>query len=66
MISYKPFYKTLKQQNFTEYKLVKEYDFSPNIFYRMKCGKNISTKTINTLCQILNCQVNDIIEFDKD
>lgn len=65
MITYKPFYKTLKRNHFTEYKLVQEYGFSPNIFYRMKKGENISTKTLNSLCEILNCDVDGIIKYEK-
>lgn len=63
MISYSPFYRTLKSGGVTEYHLVNKYSFSPNIFYRMRHGKNISTKTINSLCEILNCNVSDIIEY---
>lgn len=66
MITYEPFYATLKAKNMSEYKLVKEHGFSPNIFFRMKHGENISTKTVNSLCEILNCTVSDIIIYKKD
>lgn len=63
MISYEPFYKTLKSQNVTEYNLIYKQGFSANILHRMKHGKPISTKTLDTLCFILNCSVSDVLEY---
>ncbi len=40
--------------------------FSANILYRMKHGKNITVKTLDTLCFILDCEVSDIIKYVKD
>nr|WP_319489701.1 helix-turn-helix transcriptional regulator [uncultured Caproiciproducens sp.] len=66
MISYKPFYNTLFQKSITEYQLIFKYGFSSNILYRMKHGKAITMKTLDTLCFILNCEVSDVIEHLKD
>ncbi|WP_050696841.1 helix-turn-helix domain-containing protein [Anaeromassilibacillus senegalensis] len=66
MISYAPFYRTLKVKRFTEYQLIKQYRFSANILFRMKQGKNITLKTLNTLCAILDCRVEDIVCFVQD
>lgn len=66
MISYAPFYRTLKRKSFTEYQLIKQYRFSANILFRMKQGKNITLKTLNTLCTILDCRVEDIVTFMSD
>ena len=66
MIIYDPFYATLKKKKFTEYKLVNEFGFSPNTFYRIKRGEHISTRTINTLCRVLDCSVSDIIKYVKE
>lgn len=32
----------------------------------MKHGKNITMKTLDTLCSILECDVSDVIEYVKD
>ncbi|MCL2628499.1 MAG: helix-turn-helix domain-containing protein [Oscillospiraceae bacterium] len=66
MISYAPFYKTLLNKNITEYQLIFKHGFSANILHRMKHGKAINTKTLDTLCFILNCNVSDVIEYEED
>ena len=55
MISYAPFYRTLLEKG-----------VSANILHRMKHGKTITLKTLDTLCFILNCSVSDIIEYIPD
>lgn len=54
MISCEPLYNTLKKKNISTYKLIKEYNI------------RISTVTLNDLCNILNCNVQDIMTFIKD
>lgn len=66
MISYKPFYRTLLTKNITEYYLVKVGGISANTLHRMKHGDPITTKTIDKLCEILECNVIDIIEYKDD
>ena len=66
MISYKPFYETLFKKNITEYNLIYKQGFSANTLYRMKRGKPISTKTLASLCDALDCRVEDIICFVKE
>lgn len=63
MISYEPFWKTLEQSDENWYSLVTRHHLSPNTLHRMKEGYNISTQTINDLCRILNCRVEDIILY---
>lgn len=66
LISYEPFYKTLELKNITEYQLIFKHGFAANTLHRMKHGHAISTKTLDTLCFILNCTVPEIIEYKKD
>ena len=65
MISYKPFYDTLLRKNITEYHLIYKEGISANTLYRMKKGEAITTKTLDTLCFILDCEVSDILYHDK-
>ncbi|MCM1288180.1 MAG: helix-turn-helix domain-containing protein [Clostridium sp.] len=65
MISYKPFYETLLHRNITEYELIFKYGLSANTLHRMKKGEAITTKTLDTLCYILDCDVSDILLHDK-
>ncbi len=63
MISYEPFWKTLKDRNITTYTLITKYDISSATIDRMKKGNGISTMKIDDFCRILNCKVSDIIEY---
>ncbi len=66
MISYEPFYKTLKEKNMTTYKLITHYNISRSLIDRLKHNKPITTVTLNDLCKILDCRVDDIIMYIKD
>ena len=66
MISYAPFYRTLLEKNVTEYQLIFKQGFSANTIHRMKHGQAITIKTLDELCFILDCRVEDIIEYVKD
>lgn len=65
VISYSPFFQTLLKKNMTEYQLIFKEGISANTLHRMKKGLPITTKTIDTLCFILDCEVDDIIVHDK-
>ncbi|MBQ8784144.1 MAG: helix-turn-helix transcriptional regulator [Clostridia bacterium] len=66
MISYKPFYKTLKSRNMSTYKLIKDHNISRSLLDRLKHDKPISTVTLNDLCKILECRVEDIIVYIEE
>ena len=65
MISYKPFYETLIRKNITEYQLIFKEGISANTLHRMKKGLPITTKTLDVLCFVLDCNVEDILMHDK-
>ena len=66
MISYAPLYKTLKEKGISTYKLINTYNLSRSLIDRLKHNKPITTVTINDLCSILNCKVEDIMIYIKD
>ena len=66
MISYKPFYNTLFKKGLTEYHLIFKQGFSANTLHRIKKGEAITTKTLDALCYVLECEVSDIIKFEKE
>lgn len=63
MISYQPFWDTLLRKNRTEYWLIFKQGISPNTLHRMKQHKAITTNTLDTLCEILDCEVSDILKY---
>ncbi len=66
MISYEPFYRTIKAKNISTYKLIMQYGISRSLIDRLKHNKPISTVTLNDLCTILNCKTEDIVEYIPD
>lgn len=65
LISYKPLIETMKRKNITEYNLIFKQGLSANTIHRIKKGLPITTETLDTLCFILDCEVQDILEHDK-
>ncbi len=66
MITYDPFYKTLKEKNISTYKLINTYNVSRSLLDRLKHNKPISTVTLNDLCSILQCDICDIIQYVEE
>ncbi len=66
MISYEPLYKTMKEKGFTTYKLINEYGISRSLIDRLKHNRPITTVTLNDLCTILDCKVEDVMVYIKD
>ena len=66
MISYFPFYNTIKEKNISTYKLINTYGISRSLLDRLKHNKPISTVTIDDLCKILSCRVEDMLVFVPD
>lgn len=63
MIDYSPFWKTLDASNENWYTLTNKHNMSHSTLHRLKHNKDISTKTINDLCRILNCNIEDIVRY---
>jgi len=61
IISYEPLWKTMKEKGITTYTLIKKYSFSKGTLDSLKQGRNISTSTLDDLCSILNCNVEDVL-----
>lgn len=66
MISYEPFYKTLQKKGISTYKLITEYHISRSLLDRLKHDRPISTVTLNDLCEILQCNVDDILVYKAE
>lgn len=66
MIVYDPLWATMKRRGITTYTLIKDYSFSRGTLDSLKQNRNISTATLNDLCRILSCKVDDILEYIPD
>ena len=65
MIKYDRLWQTLKEKKISQYSLQKDYGVDKAQLYRLR-NNQIKTITINNLCRILNCKVEDIMEYVPD
>ena len=63
MVSYRPFWQTLQQSTETTYTLIKNHHISGSTLDKLRKNKPLNTTTINDLCRILNCRVEDVMEY---
>ena len=66
MISYEPFWQTLHQKDISTSQLIYEYGILPDTIQRLRSNKTVTTKTLNTLCSVIGCQISDIVTFVPD
>ena len=57
--------KTMKEKGVTQYALIKKHNISPAQITRLKRNESVSTHTIDIFCDILDCKVEDIMEYKK-
>lgn len=66
MITFEPFWRTLKEKNITVYELLEKRKFSHGTYDSIKKNKNVTLNTIDQLCKMLDCRIEDIVEYKKD
>ena len=65
-VSYKKLFHMLIDRNMTAAELQKEAGYSANISTRMRRDDYVSLDSIEKICRVLNCKVDDIVEFIPD
>ena len=60
MIKYDKLWETMEKKGITKYTLHKEYHLSKSLIHRLQNNEGINMNTINTLCNILDCDIQDI------
>lgn len=65
MIVFDKLWKTMKEKNISQYKLIKDYGFSSGQLDRLRKNDNVSTFTLNQLCSILECRLDEIAEYKE-
>lgn len=63
MISYAAFWVTLKESQESTYTLIKNHHISSSTLDKLRKNRPLNTTTINDLCRILNCRVQDVMEY---
>ncbi len=66
MIKYDKLWETMKEKNISKYTLNKDYNISKSLLHRLKNNQGVNMNTIDTLCDILGCNIEDIATHYKD
>lgn len=66
MIRYNRLWETMKDRGISQYRLINEYHISSGQLDRLRKNGNISTYTLNQLCAILHCRLEDIAEYVEE
>jgi len=66
LISYEPFWETLKEKGMTTYTLITYHNISSATIDRIKKGGGITTAKLDDLCRILQCEICDIVKYIPD
>lgn len=62
MIKYDRFWVTMKKRGITQYDLYEHYQITRSLLDRLRKNKNVEIYTIDRLCSILHCEIEDIVE----
>ena len=62
MVSYDRLWETMEKRKISQYRLIKEFGLSSGQMSRLKKNTYVSTHTLETLCRILNCRIEDVME----
>mgnify|MGYP000174072828 FL=1 len=66
MIKYDPLWRTLKEKGISQYQLIKDYGIDKAQLQRLRQNLVVKTLILNRLCQILNCRIEEIMEYGPD
>ena len=63
MISYEPLWKTMDSKGISTYTLINRHGINPRTINNLKHDKSVTLFTVDKLCKILNCRVEDIVVY---
>lgn len=63
MMVYTPFWETLEKSKDSWYTLTNKHHMSNATLHRLKHNQGVSTRTLNDLCRILNCNIQDVVLY---
>lgn len=62
-VSYKKLFHLLIEKDMTNAQLMEQAGFSANIITRLKRNEYVSMESLENICRVMNCGVDDILEF---
>lgn len=65
-IHYDKLWTTLEKKGITKYTLTHYYELSPRLITKLQRNEPINTTTVDKLCSILQCDVEDIMSYKEN
>ena len=65
MIILNKLWETMEKKGISTYKLREACGIDSKTIRRLKANDNIETKTLNKLCEALDCKIEDIMEYKE-
>jgi DNA-binding Xre family transcriptional regulator len=66
MIKYDKLWETMHEKGITQYDLTKNHHVSKSLLHRLRNNEGISMNSVDMLCDILDCNIEDIATHYKD
>ncbi len=66
MMSFAPLWKTMKEKSVSIYALINKHKVSRSMIDKLKHNRNVTLSTVERLCEILDCKVEDVVVYEKD
>lgn len=66
MIKFDKLWETMKEKGVSTYQLREKCGIDSKTIRRLKANENMETKTLNKLCFVLNCRLEDIAEYSEE
>lgn len=66
MIEFNKLWNLLSERGITASQLRKQCGFDPKIIHKLEQNKNVELKTLDIVCTVLSCKLEDIAEYKKD
>lgn len=66
MMDFEPLWQTMKQKHISCYALINTYGMSRGMLDKLKHNRNVTLQTVERLCVILDCEIQDVVIYRKD
>ena len=66
MIIFNRLWETMEKNGISTYQLREKCGIDSKTIRRLRANDNMETKTLNKLCSVLQCRLEDIAEFIED
>lgn len=66
MIVFDKLWTVMKQKGMSTYRLREQCGFDNKTIQRLRANMNMETKTLDKLCDVLDCKLEDIAEFKRE